>query len=262
MNANVFIFGFFILKDYYNQYFTENKDNLQKVWKGIKDIINIKSKNYSQPTCIIVNNKTITDPKEIANSFNVYYTSIASDILKKRKYEGNKSHTDYLHNPLPETFVIFECDQKEIEDIINTLNPRKATGPNSIPTDILHLIKKDISYPLSKIFNLSLLTGVYPDIFKIAKAIPIFKKGSQLSTSNYRPISLLSNLNKILEKLMFNRVYNFLEKYKCIYDLQFGFRKKHSTNHTLIEITESIRKALGIFIYLQKAFDSKPFYTS
>ena len=108
-------------------------------------------------------------------------------------------------------------------------NPRKAIGPNSIPTDILHILKKDISYPLSIIFNLSLSTGVHPDLLKIAKTIPTYKKGSKLITGNYRPISLLSNLNKILEKLMFNRVYKFLEDKKCIYNLQFGFRNKHST---------------------------------
>ena len=148
-----------------------------------------------------------------------------------------------------------------MENILNTLSSRKATAPNSIPSDILHSLKKDISYPLSKIFNLSLSTDVYLDILKIA--IPIFKKGCQRTTSNYRPISLLSNLNKILEKLMFNRVYTFLNKYKCIYDLRFGFRKKHSTNHALLEITENIRKALdngkfarGVFLDLQKAFDT------
>ena len=110
---------------------------------------------------------------------------------------------------------------------------------------------------------MSFSTGTYPDLLKIAKTIPIYKKGSKLSTSNYRSISLLSNLNKILEKLMSNRVYKFLDDQKCIYDLQFGFRKKHSTNHALIEITETIRKALddkkyacGIFIDLQKAFDT------
>ena len=106
-------------------------------------------------------------------------------------------------------------------------------------------------------------TGIHPDLLKIAKTIPIYKKGSKLVTSNYRPISLLSNLNKILEKLMFNRVYKFLEDQSCIYNLQFGFRKKHSTTHALIAITETIRKALdnkkhacGIFIDLQKAFDT------
>ena len=80
---------------------------------------------------------------------------------------------------------------------------------------------------------------------------------------NYRPISLLSNLNKILEKIVHTRVYSFLEEFNCLYSYQFGFRKKHSTNHALIEITETIRQALdnkkmacGVFVDLQKAFDT------
>ena len=86
---------------------------------------------------------------------------------------------------------------------------------------------------------------------------------SSILVSDYRPISLLSNLNKIMEKLIFKRIYEFLEKYNCLYDLQFGFRSKHSTVHALISITESIRSALddskfvcGIFVDLQKAFDT------
>ena len=78
---------------------------------------------------------------------------------------------------------------------------------------------------------------------------------------NYRPISLLSNINKIYEKLMYSRLYNFLNLHNCIYDLQFGFRGKHSTNHALLSLTENICDALdnynfacGIFIDLQKAF--------
>ena len=110
------------------------------------------------------------------------------------------------------TFVLHECEQIEIENIITSLNPRKATGPNSIPSDILYLLKKDISYPLCIIFNISLNTGIHPDLLKISKTLPIYKlKESKLLVSNYRPISLLSNLNKILEKLMLNRAYKFLE---------------------------------------------------
>ena len=125
------------------------------------------------------------------------------------------------------------------------------------------MLKKDISIPLSKIFNLSMKTGTHPDCLKLAMVIPIHKKGSKLEVGNYRPISLLSNINKLLEKIIHERTYNFLEKYKCLYKHQYGFRKKHSTNHALIEITEKVRKALdsgkfacGIFVDLQKAFDT------
>ena len=248
---------------YYNKYFTENTKNLKKIWQGINELINVKNKNFCSPTCIIENQKTITDPKEISNSFNKYYASVAENILNERKYNGTKLYSDYLKNPAENNFAIYECDPTEVENIINSLNPSKSTGPNSIPSDILLMLKKDISHPLSTIYNISLTTGSYPDLLKIAKTIPIYKKGSKLSTSNYRSISLLSNLNKILEKLMFNRVYKYLEDKNFIYNLQFGFRKKHSTNHALIEITENIREALdnnnfacGIFIDLQKAFDT------
>ena len=250
-------------KAYYQKYFTEHKGNLQKIWKGIKEIINIKSKNYDHPTCLQVGDHNITDPIQISNSFNDYFTTIADKILEKRKYNGTKSYRDFLSNRLLENFVFEDCNENEIKSIISSLDISKSSGPNSIPTCILHLLKDVICIPLKQIFNLSFSTGQHPDILKISKTIPIYKKGSRLLVSNYRPISLLSNLNKILEKLVHSRVYTFLEDFQCIYSLQFGFRKKHSTNHALIDITETIRQALdnkkhvcGVFVDLQKAFDT------
>ena len=107
------------------------------------------------------------------------------------------------------------------------------------------------------------MTGVFPSVLKTAKVVPVFKKDSKLNYSNYRPISLLSNIEKILEKLMYKRLYAFLDYNNIIYDLQFGFRQQYSTSHALINITENIRKALddanigcGVFVDLQKAFDT------
>ena len=107
------------------------------------------------------------------------------------------------------------------------------------------------------------MTGVFPSVLKSAKVVPVFKKDSKLDYSNYRPISLLSNIEKILEKLMYKRLYTFLNNDNIIYNLQFGFRQQYSTSHTLINITENIRKALdggnigcGVFVDLQKAFDT------
>jgi len=248
---------------YYNRYYTNNRNNLRKTWQGIKEIVCQNSSQSKSPSFIKENNNIHSDDVSKANCFNDYFTSVADKILRERKYEGRKSHREYLHNSLPNSFVIHECDPLEVENLISTLDKRKATGPNSIPSNILFLLKSDISIHISKIFNLSLLTGVYPDILKISKTIPILKKGDHHITSNYRPISLLSNINRILEKIMFNRTYAFLDKYKCFYDLQFGFRKNYSTNHALTKITEKIRSAIddgktacGIFIDLQKAFDT------
>ena len=104
---------------------------------------------------------------------------------------------------------------------------------------------------------------MYLDAFKTTKAIPILKKGSALDVNNYRPISLLPALSKILEKIMHRRLYSFLTKNNFFYKLQFGFRKKHSTNHAttaLIEYIcnafESKELAIGVFIDLSKALDT------
>ena len=110
---------------------------------------------------------------------------------------------------------------------------------------------------------MSFLTGQFPSVLKIAKVIPIHKKQSKVDYANYRPISLLSNIEKIIEKLMYKRLSNFLDINNLIYSLQFGFRQNHSTAHALINPTVSIRQTLdegsfeyGIFVDLQKAFDN------
>ena len=205
----------------------------------------------------------ITDNTEICNNFNNYFSTVADNILHENKTPILKSFDKYLTNPTNTSFVFEPCDPLEVYSCINELNPNKGAGPNGIPTKILQLISKFICVPLSKIFNMSILTGVHPDQLKQAHVIPIFKKGSRLLISNYRPISLLSNLNKIFEKILHKRMFTYLDKYNLLYDLQFGFRAKYSTSHALIHMTEKIRQALdagkvtcGIFIDLQKAFDT------
>ena len=98
---------------------------------------------------------------------------------------------------------------------------------------------------------------------KISEIIPIYRKGSKLECSDYRPISLLSKIDKILERLMYNRLYNFLEKKEIIFSLQFGFCQKYSATHALIHLTDKIRHetdkgnyACAIFVDFQKAFDT------
>ena len=114
-------------------------------------------------------------------------------------------------------------------------------GPNSIPTRLLKQFFKEISIPIEKLIKLSFETGIFADVLKLARTIPIFKKGDLLQCSNYRPISLTSNISKIIEKLVHQRLYIFLENNNVLCDKEFGSQNKHSTTHALIEITEKIR---------------------
>ena len=107
------------------------------------------------------------------------------------------------------------------------------------------------------------MSDVFPSVLKTAKVVPAFKKDSKIDHSNYRPISLLSNIEKTLEKLMYKRFYTFLSNNNIIYNLQFSFIQQYSTSHTLINITENIVKAIddgnigcGVFVDLQEVFDT------
>ena len=120
-----------------------------------------------------------------------------------------------------------------------------------------------MSKQLANLFNLSFMTGVFPSVLKIAKVVTILKKDSKTGYSYCLPIFLLSNIEKILETLMYKRLYTFLNHNNIIYNLQFGFRRQYSTSHALINITENIKKVLddgnigcGDFVDLQKAFDT------
>ena len=102
----------------------------------------------------------------------------------------------------------------------NHLN--KANGPNSIPVKILTDMKSETSVPLSALSNFSFNTGIFTSSLKLARVIPIFKKGDQQDCNNYIPISVLSNIRKSIEKLLYNRLYKFLNQNKCLYNNQFG----------------------------------------
>ena len=147
----------------------------------------------------------------------------------------------------------------EVESAIRKLQDKKATGPNSIPSKILKNNKDVLSEPLCDQIHLVFVSGTFIQQLKTAKLIPVYKKGDP----NYRPISLLSNLGKLIEKFVLSRMNKFLENHKCFYKNNFGSRKKHPTNHALITIIEKIRNALnnnqyacGVFLDFQKAFDT------
>ena len=229
------------------------------MWRGIKKIISSNNSNHTFPTAITVNNETITNPSDIANAFNNYFAKVAINIQSSIRF-SKKKYYDYLPPLNIELFFLTSTDSTEVSNIIFSLNQSKSDGPNSIPIKILKLLNKDISDQLAIFFNQSFSSVIFPSILKTSKIIPIYKKVSQLECSNYRPISLLSNIDKILERPMYNRLYNFLEKKEIIFSLQFGVRQKYSTTDALIHLTDKIRHetdkgnyACGIFVDFQKA---------
>ena len=247
---------------YFENYFNNYRTNVAKVWDGIKTIISLKAKQNSLPTTLSYNDNLIQDPQKIANIFVDFFTNIGSDIAKKIP-KAKKSFKSYMGNNTLNSFYLKATTTVEIEKIIKSFKKGKSLGPNSIPIKILKYNADILAPTISKLVNHSFNTGEFPEFCKIAKVIPVFKRGDNLNCSNYRPISLLSILSKIFEKCMSTRLYSFLQKYKLIFQNQFGFRPKCSTYHALLSLIETIKTKIdvgeyvcGVFIDLQKAFDT------
>ena len=194
--------------------------------------------------------------------FNDFFVNIGNSVEEKNP-QVEVPFSSFLKDENKTAFFIKPVDENEVKTMIKNMNISKSCGPNSIPTRILKENLETLVSPLKHIINLSFSEGCFPQLLKLADICPIFKKKSKDRCENYRPISLLSNLSKLLERAMHTRMYEFLENSKVLYDLQFGFRKKHSTDHALLDIIENIKEKLdektfscGVFIDLEKAFDT------
>ena len=184
--------------------------------------MSLKTVSQYSPFSISYNNKTVTSPFEIANAFNNSLSNVALNIQPSIKYSAKEFH-EFLPPLNINSFFLSPTDKNGIISVICALDSQKASGPNSIPIKMLKLIKNDISDQLAVLFKLSFSCGSFSTILKTSKVTPIYKKDSKLKCSNYRPISLLSNINTILEKIVYNRLYKFFEDKKLIYNLHFGF---------------------------------------
>ena len=230
-------------KDYYSKYFEDNKKNSKKVWEGIRSIINLSNSNNNPISQLKVDEKSIDDPKEIASTLNNLFVNIGPNTEKTIPRNPVIQPEKYLKNKNEVEFLITHISNEEVIDIINQLET-KSSGPQSIPVNLLKLIPDLIILPLCKIINNSFSSGEFPDALKLCKVVPIHKGGPVDELNHYRPISLLSVFDKIIEKLMHKRLYNFLESHNVLFDNQFGFRKNNSTSFALIQITERIKETI------------------
>ena len=237
------------------------KNDLQNIRKVIKQAMN-QVNNKSEINKIKFDNEIVEDPKNIVNIFNTYF-SLIGDNLAKNIPPSNTNFVEFLGPHNPNSIFFVPTNRQEIMKIVSSLKDKKSSGYDGINNVILKSIIPFIADPLVHIFNISLLHGKFPNSMKIAKIIPLFKKGDKLDVGNYRPISLLSSFSKVLERIIYIRMMSFLKKYDVFSNFQFGFREKHSTVHALMSFVEKVAHAIdtsshtvGIFLDFSKAFDT------
>lgn len=163
----------------------------------------------------------------------------------------------------PHSIFLEPVDEAETLLLINSLKTNTASGHDCISSITLKTVNTLIVKPLTHIFNLCIQQGIFPDSLKKAIVIPIHKGGITTDLNNYRPISLTTQISKLLEKCIKNRLIKFLKKYNLISKHQFGFQESLGTDDAIYEITSLIyknfddsNKTIAIFLDLMKAFDT------
>ena len=245
---------------HYTNLFAQNT-NTQDTWKAINKTLNRNTKTDPQIDHLTYNNTKYNAPEEIANCLNNFFTSIGHTIASKIPPATTDIHS-YLRPHNAPTFSFSTIPLTEIDEIIKNLKPKHSTGHDDINSTLLKSLREEITPTLTLIANQMITTSIFPNSLKIAKIKPIYKKGNKELCENYRPISLLPALSKILEKVMLKQINQYFTTNNLYYNSQYGFRKKHSTEHALIEFTDHIITSLdknetptSIFIDLTKAFD-------
>ena len=243
---------------FYQNQFNENEGNVKKTWEVINNVIKSKSKLTKE---IIINDENREISKnDVPNKFIDYFTSIA-DTLISNLPQTNTNASSYLSNRTQNSFFIYPIVNKEIERAITDLK-NNGKGIHKMSSKVLQYGKTIISDILVFIFNLCITQGYFPIELKTGCLTPIFKSGSKNDLNNYRPVCSLSPFSKILERVTYNRMIEFIDKNNIFSETQFGFRKGLSTEAALTKFIDEIHIGLNkrqytaaVFMDLSKAFD-------
>ena len=237
-----------------------NLNNPKKLWEIINSKVGKKIKSNVTIDYIKVDNVKISNKMEIANIMNKYFCEIGQKLSEKidKPIQTEISLPKMNKNSM----FVNPTNAYEVTNIINSLK-LKSGGVDKINAKTLKIICKYIAEPLSHIINTCIERATWPDALKKAEIVPIYKSGDKHNATNYRPISLISNIGKVFEKIIYNRIYEFIKKHNIITDQQFGFMKKIGTKDALNYITNILynnldhsKPTLITFLDLAKAFDT------
>lgn len=246
-------------KLYYKNLLDKNKSNTKKIWEILNSITKNSSKKKTYPDYFIENNKINDNMSNVANSFNQFFVKVGPDLaaqIRDTTYDINIDRNQH-------SIFLTPTDELEIITIVKKFKNKHSTDGYDLDMSLIKKVIHCVVKPLVHICNLSFLTGTFPGKMKMAKVIPLYKSGDKHMFTNYRPVSLLPQFSKILEKLFEKRLEKFIDKHNILNESQYGFRNKRSTSMAVMEAVEEVTNAwekreyaVGIFIDLKKAFDT------
>ena len=247
--------------EYYRNKIAQQNNNPKEAWKTINDLLG-RSSNETIVNELKINDSKITSNEEIANAFNEYFTNIGPSLVNSID-ESNTSFKTFVKSAESKMDRFKLVSVGKVVKLLKGLSNCKAAGLDKISGKILKVAANTIAPSLTHIFNHGLISNCFPYEWKMARLVPIHKKGPRNLTENYRPISILPAISKIMERIMYDQIYQYLSDNSLLSEHQFGFRKFHSTASALLDSTNSWyvnmdRKKFNLVVLLdlKKAFDT------
>ena len=251
-------------RDYFSQQCIDHKANTKKLWDVINRVIMKTLHKHHVIEKLKIKGLLTTNGTDIANELGKYFAQVGKSFADKLPLPKT-SPKEYL-NKIPrenKSIYLFPMNTGEVKKLVHKLANKNSSGYDTISNKLLKAIIDEICIPLTEIINISLKTGIFPERMKHADVSPLYKSNSREDKGNYRPISLLITLSKVMEKIMYKCMYNFLENTNQLYVSQYGFKKKHSCEQAVSELLSEIlkgqekkKKTLALFLDLSKAFDT------
>ena len=240
----------------YNKYTKDSLDDIRTNPKRFWSFLRSKTKSKHIPSEMKFQGNTSDEPEVVANYFNNLFYSNFTHV-------HNTDNLPPINSFINPNLSIVQLSVAEVRIILQNIDTSKATGPDGIPGVFLKNCAKELAPSFTKLLNISLQAGIFPNSWKMANICPIFKKGDRTNCENYRPISLLSILSKIFERAICNIIYPEIKD--LISNNQYGFVQRRSTESQLYVFYDKISKILDsggqtdvIYLDFTKAFDSVP----
>ena len=245
--------------NYYTNAFHRFRKNMRKSWDLLGELTG-KDKRKCDFISLLGETGELMEINDVVNKFADHFGSIGRDLDSNLVQNDFSPYEKISRNP--HTFNLFPASPSEIATIVSKLK-LTSTDCDHMPVKIFKSIQPRISIPLTNLINASFSQSIFPQVLKLAKITPIYKKGNKKCCENYRPISSLLYLSKIFERCMVNRIISFFHKYSLFSKKQFGFLKGRSTQDAVLNFLESVYDALNskkhnisILIDLKAAFDT------
>ena len=235
-------------------------------WKALNSVLGEKSKETISQLQVQDGKVLLSEPKKVASKFNEFFASIGNKVARKLQVVAKDAWKKYESNDESDSqdkLELRQVDCRNVREILKSLKVNKAAGVDKIPAKLIRDAEAELAPYINYLVNKSIKDNVVPAQWKVARVSPLYKAEDRLQTENYRPISVLPVLSKVIERVVHTQLSTHLDNINYLYSHQYGFRRGRSTTQAIAQLNNWVLESMDegkvtglLFVDISKAFDS------